>query len=447
MTNDPTETHPSPLKPSSISFRTHKIHVEIVRGPDSGRTVELPGPEVRIGSGVNCDLLIKDRTVSRVHIILRVQTDSLRVIDADSHNGTTIDGTMIHDAYARPDSVIRIGKTTLRMRMLSEMVEVPLSAREQFGRLVGRSVAMRRVFALLERFAPADTTILIEGETGTGKDIAAQAIHNESRRAKGPFIIFDCSGFPPAAIAVALFGQARGAHSRAAAQKGYFEQADGGTLFLDEIAELPIEVQPKLLRAIDSHTVVRVGENGPPRSVDVRIIAATNQNLSRAVDLHRFRDDLYYRLAVATVRMPPLRERPDDIRLLVEQFEREYVAMACRTVSLPESIIREFESRVWLGNVRELKNQVELTLLMSGGESAEESKPQLPKVAVTDVNIDTPILIGRDLIADAYEKRYLELMLQKTGGNVSRAAELAGVGRRWIQNAMIRHGLRAGSKG
>ncbi len=446
MTKDPTSTEPAPPPPGGNSFRTHKIRVEIVSGPDSGRTVELLGPEVRIGSGVNCDLLVKDPTVSRVHLILRVQKDFLRVIDAGSRNGTSIDGTMIHDAYARPDSVIRIGKTTLRMRMLSELVEVPLSGREQFGQLVGRSVAMRRVFALLERFATTDTTILIEGETGTGKDLAAAAIHKESRRARGPFVTFDCSAFQPAAIAAALFGQLRGAYAGAIAQKGYFEQADGGTLFLDEIAELPIEVQPKLLRAIDSHTLVRLGENGPPRSVDVRIIAATNQNLSRAVDLHRFRDDLYYRLAVATVRMAPLRERPDDIRLLVEQFECEYVAMARRTVSVPEAIIREFETRAWLGNVRELKNQVELTLLMSGGESAEERKQQLPKVAVTDVDIDTPILIGRDLIADAYEKRYLELILQKTGGNVSRAAELAGVGRRWIQKAMIRHGLRGGSK-
>jgi len=443
MGNDTTKPHPQ--LPTVIKLRTHKIHVEFVAGPDAGKIVELPGPEVRIGSGVNCDCVLKDKTVSRMHLALRVHNDLLRVVDLGSRNGTTIDGTLIHDAYARPDSVIAIGNTTLRMRMLSEVVELPLSKNERFGRLMGRSVAMRRLFALLERFAPTDKTILIEGETGTGKELAAEAIHRASDRARGPFIVFDCSAFPPSAIAAALFGQVCGSRQGEAVRIGCFEQANGGTLFLDEVAELPLDLQPKILRAIEKRAILPLGKNGPACSVDVRIIVATNRNLAYEVDRGRFRDDLYYRLAVVTARIPPLRERHDDIPLLVRHFEREYASAARQPAPMSDELVQEFARRMWPGNVRELKNQVEVALYLShnGSHPVGEAQPAGP--IVSGVYLAMPILVGREHVANAYEKAYLELLLEKTGGNVSRAAELAGVGRRWIQKAMKQYGLRGRS--
>ncbi len=274
-------TEPVDNGPNAIKLRTHKILIEVIQGPETGSVIELPGPEARIGSAANCDLVLKDPTVSRLHLVLRIQNDRIRVIDSGSRNGTSIDGTMVHDAYARPDSAITIGTTTLRMRMLSEVVELPLSARDHFGRLLGRSIAMRLLFTQLERVAPTDATLLIEGETGTGKELAAEAVHRANHRASRPFVVFDCSALPPTLIESELFGQVRGAYNGAVARVGRFEEADGGTLFLDEIGELPLEVQSKLLRAIETRSIRRMGDTRPARTVDVRIIAATHRS-SRA---------------------------------------------------------------------------------------------------------------------------------------------------------------------
>ncbi|WP_437607061.1 sigma 54-interacting transcriptional regulator [Sorangium sp. So ce834] len=440
--NDDEGTLPIDRAPRTIKLRSNKIRIEVVQGPDAGTIVELSGPEARIGSGADCDLVVKDPTVSRFHLTIRIHNHLLRVTDRVSRNGTAIDGTMIHDAYARPDSAIVIGGTTLRMRMLSDVVELPLSARDRFGRLLGRSVAMRRLFALLERVAPTDATLLIEGETGTGKELAAEAVHRASPRADRPFVVFDCSAVPEGAIEGELFGQVRGAYNGAALRVGRFEQADGGTLFLDEIGELPVDVQPKLLRAIETRCIRRVGDDRPPRPVNVRIIAATQRALAHEVDRGRFRDDLYYRLAVVNVRIPPLRERPDDIPLLVRHFEREHTRAARPATPLSESVIQDLVNRAWPGNVRELKHQVDNALFLGGEEHSGEGEAPAPGPTVSGVTLGLPLLVGREHVADAYEKAYLELALEEVGGNVSRAAELAGVGRRFIQKAMRRHGLR-----
>ncbi|WP_437567768.1 sigma 54-interacting transcriptional regulator [Sorangium sp. So ce542] len=442
MANVDEGTLPVDRAPGGVKLRSNKIQIEVVQGPDAGTLVELPGPEARIGSGADCDLVIKDPTVSRSHLTIRIHNQLLRVTDRESRNGTAIDGTMILDAYARPDSAIVIGGTTLRMRMLSDLVELPLSARERFGRLLGRSVAMRRLFALLERVAPTDATLLIEGETGTGKELAAEAVHRASPRAGRPFVVFDCSAVPEGAIEGELFGQVRGAYSGAALRAGRFEQADGGTLFLDDIGDLPIDVQPKLLRALETRCIRRIGDDRPPRPVDVRIIAATQRALAHEVDRGRFREDLYYRLAVVNVRMPPLRERPDDVALLVRHFEREHARAARPAVPLPDSAVQGFVNRAWPGNVRELKNEVDRALFLGGGEPSGEGGAPAPGPTVSGVSLDLPLLVGREHVADAYEKAYLDLALEEVGGNVSRAAEVAGVGRRFIQKAMRRHGLR-----
>jgi transcriptional regulator with GAF, ATPase, and Fis domain len=439
-----------------LTFKSCKIRVEITSGPAAGQVVALPGPEARVGSGAGCDLKLEDPTVSRHHLTLRVDEGGLRVVDAGSRNGTLLDGLKVRDAWARPDSTITIGNTTLALRLLNDVVELPLSSRERFGGLLGRSVPMRRIFALLERVAPTDSTILIEGETGTGKELVAEAIHEESARAQAPFVVFDCSAVSANLIESELFGHVRGSFTGAVSDRaGAFEAADGGTLFLDEIGELPLDLQPKLLRALERLEVRRIGSNAS-RKVDVRIVAATNRSLAAEVDAGRFREDLYYRLAVVRVALPPLRERADDIPLLVERMVRE-LSRGAPVAPLPERTIKSFMQQAWPGNVRELRNAVARSLSLGvptggntadgftnpgaaqGGAPAAPSAPTGPKL-----DLSVPLKLARERVADELEKAYLLAALDVTGGNVTRAAELAGVNRKFIQRAIKRYGLRDG---
>ncbi|AKT42062.1 sigma 54-interacting transcriptional regulator [Chondromyces crocatus] len=424
-----------------LKFRSNKLHIRVEHGPDAGVVAELSGHDARIGSAKECDLVLTDRAVSRVHLRIRLEGDTIRVTDEDSRNGTTIDGVRIRDAYARPDSSIQLGNTQLRLRMLSDLIEFPVSSRESFGQLRGRSVAMRRLFGQLESIAPTDLTVLIEGETGTGKDLVARALHGESARAQRPFVIFDCSAVSAHLFESELFGHVRGAFTGAVSDRpGALEAADGGTLFLDEIGELPQEMQPKLLRALESLEVHRVGSN-KVQPVDVRIIAATNRSLSREVERGSFREDLFFRIAKVHVRIPPLRERPADIPLLARHFEQTLTQRARTPLQpLSDAIVRAFAEKTWAGNVRELRSAVELACHLGVSTSPGTDAP----LASDSLEIDTrvPLLVGRDQLIDTYVKRYLEVALEKTGGNVSRTAELAGVGRKFVQQAMRRYGLR-----
>ncbi len=446
-------TLPFTLANDVPKLTARKVRFEVVRGPDRGLTVELPGTEARIGSSRTCDLTLNDPTVSRLHLLVRVEGDAIRVTDCGSRNGTVLDSSRIIDAFARPDSQITLGGSTLRLRMLDDVIELPLSLRERAGRMIGKSSAMRRVFALIERVAPTDQTVLIEGETGTGKELAAEAIHDESRRANGPFIVFDCSAVSATLIESELFGHVRGAFTGAFTDRpGAFEAANGGTLFLDEIGELPLDLQPKLLRALEQRTIRRVGSNSP-RQVDVRIVAATNRPLMVEVDRGRFREDLYYRLAVIPLRLPPLRERLEDVPLLFRHFEQQITKGA----PVPETLVASFAARSWPGNVRELRNEVARAVALGRPALAStvERWPAPPREGVSDatpvsvplpvapaqVDLTEPLFAGRERVAEMYERAYVMLALERTGGNVSRAAELAGVNRKFIQRAMKRWGL------
>ena len=429
-----------------VKLVSRKVRIEVLGGPDSGRHAELAGPEVRIGSAPDCDLALHDPTVSRHHLTLRVEGERIRVIDAGSTNGTTVDGLSVRDAFARPDSRIQAGKTTLRLGMLPDVVEIPISSRQRFGGLLGWGEAMRRVFAVLERVAPTDTTLLIEGETGTGKELVAEGVHEESQRMSGPFVVFDCSAVSPSLIESELFGHVKGAFTGAISDRaGAFEAADGGTLFLDEIGELPIDLQPKLLRVLERREVRRVGSN-QVRKVDVRILAATNRSLSREVERGRFREDLYYRLAVIHVTLPPLRERPEDIPLLVNHFTRELGGP--NAAPLPETLIKTLETQTFAGNVRELRNVVARAISLraptpNGTQAVATGNPSAPTVAVP-VDLSVPLKVARDRVLDQYEQAYLREALNLTSGNITRAADLAGVNRKFIQRAMKRLGLREG---
>jgi DNA-binding NtrC family response regulator len=423
-----------------LKLQSHKICVEVLAGPDAGRQVELPGPEVRVGSASGCDLQLRDPTVSRHHLTVRLEEDRIRIIDSESRNGTFLDGLCVRDAYARPDSHIALGQSSLRLAMLPDVVEIPLSARERFGGLFGRSVAMRRVFAVLERVAATDATVLVEGETGTGKELVAEGLHDESPRAGGPFVVFDCSAVSPTLIESELFGHVRGAFTGAVADRqGAFEAADGGTLFLDEIGELPLELQPKLLRVLERREVRRVGSN-QARRLDVRIVAATNRSLAREIERGRFREDLYFRLAVVEIALPPLRERPDDIPLLIEHLVRQVGGPEAR---LPERVTEALRAQSYAGNVRELRNAVSRALSLAGrGPAAPAPTSVAADPQAMTVDLGAPLREGRDRALDAYERAYLQAALERTGGNVTRAAELAGVNRKFIQRAMKRLGLR-----
>ena len=444
MSNE--RTVPIAREEGAFRLRTRRIRIEVVDGPDRGLSAELPGPEARVGTGRECDLVLKDPTVSRHHLTVRIEDAAIRVVDAGSRNGTRLDSIQVRDAYARPDSAIVIGATTLRLCMLDDMVELPLSHRDHFGRLLGGGVAMRRLFALLERIAPTDATVLIHGETGTGKELVAEAIHEESPRAAGAFVVFDCSAVSATLIESELFGHVRGSFTGAVADRpGAFEAADGGTLFLDEIGELSLDLQPKLLRALERREVRRVGSN-VPRRVDVRIVSATNRLLAREVERGRFREDLYYRLAVITAPLPPLREHLEDIPMLVRHFEAELSARSGSPPPMLDSAVAALAARSWPGNVRELRNAVSRALSLGGGGVAHGGAAaeiaESGALAGAAIDLSEPLLIGRERVADAYEKAYITATLAQTGGNVSKAAELARVNRKLIQRAMKRLGLR-----
>jgi transcriptional regulator with PAS, ATPase and Fis domain len=320
-----------------------------------------------------------------------------------------------------------------------ERAVVELSPRHRFGDVVGKSPEMRRLYGILEKVAPTDSSVLIQGETGTGKELLARAIHDASKRAKQPFVVVDCGAIAENLIESELFGHVRGAFSGAVSdRRGLCEEANGGTLFLDEIGELPPALQPRLLRVIESLEVRRVGSNAPKR-VDVRIVAATNRPLAHSINDGTFREDLYYRLAVVELHLPPLRARREDIPLLAEHFFRRY---AGPDEPLPAALVSSLTSRAWPGNVRELRNYVERSVSMGHAAAAG-----LPPPAPTDevepiVPVHLPLKDARAAWTEKFELLYVKALLAKTEGNVTRAAELAGINRRSLQRLIASLGIR-----
>jgi len=428
-------------KEHPTSFEVNRFAIERVTPP--GEPYRSDGAVCSIGSHPSNTIVLQDRTVSRFHCEIRAESEGVRVFDLESRNGLFVDGTRVTGAWLKEGSTLQLGDTTLRFHQVAERTQIPISAREKFGGLVGRSVAMRTVFAMLERCAGTDSTILLEGETGTGKEATAEAIHEESRRADGPFVVVDCGAIPSNLLESELFGHEKGSFTGATDRRiGAFEAAHNGTVFLDELGELPPELQPKLLRVLEQRTIRRLG-NTNRVDVDVRVIAATNRRLRQEVNEGRFRSDLYYRLAVIKVELPPLRERHGDIPLLAELFLDYFNAGEdARERLLAPAFLRRLEQSAWPGNVRELRNHLERCLVLEeplplGPTSSPQSQPE-----ITNVDPTLSYAEARARALAAFERSFLPALVEYHDGNVSKAARSAGIDRAYLHRLLRRHGLR-----
>ena len=435
-----------------------KYRLTLLDGPDEERTVECEGRKTTIGSSPDNDVVVDDPSVSRVHARLEVDENGYLLRDEDSKNGTYIDGYRLREVFLNDGAVFRVGKTQLRFDTTGEEVEVRFSGKEQFGDLLGKSLAMREIFALLERVSPTDATVLVEGESGTGKELIARALHDHHpERKDGPFIVVDCSAIPPDLIESELFGHLEGAFTGATGKReGAFEAARGGTLFLDELGELSPDLQPKLLRALENEEIKPVGSNDTIET-DVRIVAATNRNLQHEVEEGGFREDLYYRFAVVKFNMPPLRERPEDIPMLVQHFLAEANEMTGREdVEVSYKTMEKLKRHRWPGNVRELKNFVERAVLLTQGDQIEtrfldidDPTPSEPEVAkqsassMADLAIreNLPFKDAKNRLIEEFERTYWRELLGRTDGNVSEAARIAGVHRKSVEYILKKHGI------
>ncbi len=413
------------------------VTLAVVEGPDFGKTFrieDLAHRRVLIGKSPACEVLLTDRTASRRHAALESDGTVVRIVDLGSSNGTRVGGLRVMDAFLSHGDVIRIGATALRFDVDERAHELPASGDVRFHKVLGASVAMRRLYPVFERLAAAQVPVLIEGETGTGKEVLAEALHEASPRKGAPFVIFDCTTVSASLVEAELFGHEKGAFTGAVASRaGVFEQAHRGTIFIDEIGDLELALQAKLLRALERSEVRRVGGNQWTK-VDVRVIAATRRELDREVQAGRFRDDLFYRLAVARVELPPLRKRLGDVSLLANCF---WKLLGGSDLMSPE-VLSRFESYDWPGNVRELYNAVARQLAL--GEVSLGRAAASPWAAdggrdFLDHLVDQglPFPRGRQEAILEFERRFVKKMLDVHDGDVARAAAASGIGRRYFQ--------------
>lgn len=413
------------------SLNLMSCEISVLSGPDAGQRVRIRDGLARIGTAPGNHLRLKDPTVSRVHCEIQTHPDRIRIIDRESTNGTFVSGVRVRDAEVTAGATVQIGQTSLSIDPSQGTVPVPLSDRDRYGDIVGASVEMRRVYSILERAAATEATVLVLGETGTGKELVARAIHDSSPRANGPFVAFDCGAVAPNLIESELFGHVRGAFSGAVSdRRGVFEEAKGGTLFFDELGELPLSLQPKLLRAIESRTVKRLGSNQVV-PVDVRIVAATNVALAEAINRGTFREDLYFRVAVIEIELPPLRARRDDLATLAKHF---YTMYNPKEPEPPQDLLQSVMSRSWPGNVRELRNFIERSVSLGWTQSLDPDAVAAAGAALPQVDVEIPFKQARR----AWTQAYVRAALEQSGGNVTRAAEHSGLSRRFFQRLIAK---------
>jgi DNA-binding NtrC family response regulator len=440
-----------------------RFTVQAIAGPDAGATAESVEGRITVGTAEGALLRLTDPTVSRYHVELEATSQGLVVKDLGSTNRTLLGGIVVREVAVTRDVELEIGRSRINVKFEADKARVTTKSDSEISGLIGQSPAMKLVFAAIERAAPTQAPVLITGESGTGKELVARAVHAASLRASGPFELVDCGGLPPTLIESELFGHERGAFAGATGDReGAFERADGGTLFLDEVGELPLDLQAKLLRALGDGEIRRVG-GGSTKKVDVRLVTATNRDVRRQVNSGQFRADLYYRLAVMQIRMPPLRERREDLPLLVRAMLKTIADDRGLEVHIePDATLLETLGRhSWPGNVRELRNYLEQLVIMRMapplGTDGDPSKartgldpnfawgstpPTADRLEAFAALQKLPLRIAKAELLEQFERHYVTELLQATHGNVAEAARRAGVDRVTLFRTIRRYGLK-----
>jgi DNA-binding NtrC family response regulator len=431
------------LEPPQLSVQSYRL--EMVRGPEVGRIWELSGRETHVGKGPDNDVVIVDATVSRTHFTLVSKPEGYLLRDVGSTNGTFLGDARVVEAYVHPGQEIRAGEVVLRLKPVAEGVTIPPSGSTIFGTLLGASAPMRKIFALLERVSPTDATILILGETGTGKGAVARAIHDRSARASKPFVTIDCGAISRSLIESELFGHEKGAFTGAThLRRGALEMCAGGTLFIDELDDLPIDVQPKLLRALDEREIVRVGSSKPLK-LDLRVVAATKKDLRVEVAEGRFREDLFYRLSIVTIPLPPLRDRLEDLPLLADRF----LEGTSSWDRLPRAFREQLSSYQFPGNVRELRNLIERASYLDGFDAVDPNSfpTELRGTGApgTEFKLTAdymkPFKEAKEALVERFEREYLKRLLSRTSNKIARAAREAQIDRKYLYMLLSKHGM------
>ncbi|MBD3401127.1 MAG: response regulator [Candidatus Coatesbacteria bacterium] len=345
---------------------------------------------------------------------------------------------------ARSEVLLQIERALEKRRLVTENRELrgELAERYSYDKLIGNSRQMKEVYSIIAKVAPSDVTVMISGENGTGKDLVARALHYNSRRSAGPFVKIDCTALPEGLLESELFGYKRGAFTGADRDKpGRVENAENGTLFLDEISDLTMPLQAKVLRLIQEHRFERLGEN-KTRSVDVRILAATNRDLEKEIERGAFRRDLFYRLNVVPIELPPLREREGDVLLLATRLlERTCERYERRSGGFEPEAVDALMRYRWPGNVRELENLIERLVVLADGQTVRVGLDDLPDDVVAAEDSFLSQAAARDLSLEELEKEYIKVVLTKTGGHKAKAAELLGINRKTLLEKRKRYGL------
>ncbi len=410
----------------------------VIKGPDRGEAARLTSGPVSFGSDPRCSLVLTDKTVSRKHMEAQLVGDEVMMIDCGSTNGSFIQGSRFEKISIGFGAEVKLGRTVIKFLPDEEIVDPVPSAQMAFGSIVGGDTKVRQMFTLLEDVAKTNATVLIEGETGTGKELIAEEIHNHSPRRDGPLVVFDCGSVPRELIESMLFGHVKGSFTGAITdRRGAFAEAHGGTIFLDEIGEMSIDLQPSLLRVLDKRAVRKVGSNTYEK-IDVRVVAATNRDLRAEVAKKAFREDLYYRLAVIRVTVPPLRERGSDIPLLIQHFVNNFAPGLHVT---PEDMAR-LVRHGWPGNVRELRNVMERACLLAKGQSinledalVSEASPSL------GIRTDLPFKEAKGQLVEMFEREYIEDLMRRHKMNLSAAAREAQIDRKHLRELIRKYGL------
>jgi DNA-binding NtrC family response regulator len=430
--------------------KLHKCRLTVSSGPDEGRTVVSDKERLRVGSHPQNELvLVEDRTASRHHFEIQYTERGHLLVDLNSTNGTFLDGRRIERAYLSSGSQIRAGSSVITFAPIDEEVTIEPDREGELCGMVGGSVKMRQIFGLIKKIAPMDVSVIVQGETGTGKELVARAIHELSMRSRGPLVVLDCGAIPPNLIESELFGHEKGAFTGAVnSRPGAFERANGGTIFLDELGELRLDLQPKLLRVLENREVRRVGGNDVIE-IDCRVIAATNRDLVKEIAAGNFREDLFFRLSVIQIQLPALRQRRDDIPNILKRAlaEPSIVERHGRKRFSPEAL-GLLMAYPWPGNVRELMNVLSHVLTFSEGEEILPAHLP-PRVRGQDrqgplpFNEHLSFKDAKEQLLENFEREYITSVLARCEGNLSRAARESGLHRKSIERLVKKYQLDA----